>query len=85
MVEKDVLDIFSFEKQVSTEYLTQIFKTSRPGIETDGYSVHYEIPDNASDNVVACTEDLHQEGRLVAYMIKDNAIVAVIGYKELQV
>lgn len=83
MAGKDVLDIFSNEKQVSLEYLTQIFKASKPGIETDGYSVHYEIPENASDNVRACTEDLHQEGRLVAYMVKDNAIVAIIGYKEL--
>lgn len=79
-----VLDIFSWlsAKEISLEQLQQIFMDYKSGIYHKGYTLLSELPDNAAENVIACKNVLQAEGKKVAYILKDENIIAVIAYKE---
>lgn len=79
-----VLDIFSWlsEKEISLEQLQQIFMDYKSGIYHKEYAVLSGLPDNASENVITCKNELQAEGKKVAYILKDKNIIAVIAYKE---
>lgn len=79
-----VLDIFSWlsAKEISLEQLQQIFMDYKLCIYHKGYTVLSELPDNAAENVIACKNELQAEGKKVAYILKDESIIAVIAYKE---
>lgn len=79
-----VLDIFSWlsAKEISLERLEQIFIDYKSGSYNSEYVVLDELPDKAAENVVNCKNELLEEGKNVAYILKDENIVAVIGYKE---
>ena len=79
----DILDIFSWlpEKEMSLEKIEEIVKDLYIGVSHEGYSVEYELPSQANTNIIDVTEDLIQEGKQVCFLLKDNQIISVIGYK----
>ena len=78
-----VLDVFSMlpAKELSIEQIEGIVKNSFDGIINDTYAVVHELPDNAEGNTVELINDLLREGRQVAYIMRQDIIVAVVGYK----
>lgn len=80
----EVLDIFSWlpEKQITLEQLEQIFKDYKSGIYNSEYTVITEKPDDISENILNSINELIEEGKKVAYILKGEDIIAVIGYRE---
>lgn len=39
------------------------------------------MPKHSNDNVINMAKDLQSEGRRVCYLLRDNTVIAVIGYK----
>lgn len=78
------LDIFSWlsAKEISLERLEQIFIDYKSGSYNSEYVVLDELPDKAAENVVNCKNELLEEGKSVAYILKEENIVAVRGYRE---
>ena len=78
-----VLDVFSMlpAKELSIEQIEGIVKNSFDGIINDTYAVVHELPDNAESNIKECTNDLQKEGKRVAYLMQNDLVVSVVGYK----
>lgn len=78
-----VLDVFSMlpAKELSTEQIEDIFLKSCDGIANDTYTVVHKLPDNAESNAIECTNDLLKEGKQVVYLIQNDSLVSVVGYK----
>lgn len=78
-----VLDVFSMlpVKELSIEQIEDIFKKSFDGVINDIYAVIHELPDNAESNIIECTNDLLKEGKRVAYLMQNDLVVSVVGYK----
>lgn len=79
-----VLNIFSWlpAKEISLEQLEQIFTDYKSGSYNEEYIVLFELPSNATENIIACKDKLLKEGNSIAYILKEKNIIAVIGYKE---
>ena len=41
----------------------------------------HKLPDNAESNAIECTNDLLKEGKQVAYLMQNDSLVSVVGYK----
>lgn len=82
--EMKVLNIFSWRsaKEISLEQLEQIFIEYTTGSYNREYVVLSEIPNNATESILTCKDELLKEGNSVAYILKEENIIAVIGYKE---
>lgn len=80
----EITDIYSYlpKTEMSLADLEQIFNDYFVGVYDDVYAVSLEIPDNACENALMCKKELNEEGKNVAFILKDFKIVAVIGYKE---
>ena len=78
-----VLDVFSMlpAKELSIEQIEGIVKNSFDGIINDTYAVVHELPDNAESNIIECTNDLLKEGKQVAYLMQNDLVLSVVGYK----
>lgn len=79
-----VMDIFSWlpAQEISLEQLEQIFLNYKTGLCDNTYTVLSETPSTANENILNCRRTLVEEGKKVAYILKDENIIAVIGYKE---
>lgn len=79
-----ILDIFSWlpKKEIDIDELKTIFLKSFEGIKDDVYEVVYEISDNAGVNVIEATNELMNEQKLVAYIKREDMVVALIGYTQ---
>ncbi len=79
-----VLDVFSWlpAQVVSTEQLEQIFVKHKNGLCDDTYNISSQIPCNATECVLNCRNELVEEGKEVACVLKGEVIIALIGYKE---
>lgn len=79
-----VLDVFSWlpESEVSTRVLEHIFLEYMNGAYISDYQVSLSMPSDVDDRVLDAQFCLEEEGRLAAYILKENNVVAVIGYKE---
>ena len=79
-----VLDVFSYLPaiELSIEQIEDIFLKSCEGEMDDTYTVVHELPDNAESNTVECTNDLLREGKQVAYLMRQDSLVSVVGYKK---
>ena len=73
-----VTDIFSWvpAKELALEQLEQIFINGK----NDEYEVSTDCK-GASVEALACQRELASEGKKVAYILKDENLIAVIGYK----
>ena len=38
-------------------------------------------PINANENVISCSNDFISEGRSICYLVMNNEVIAVVGYK----
>ena len=79
-----VLDIFSWlpAKEISLEQLEQIFIDCKSGIYNSEYIVLSELPNNVSEDILTCKNELLKEGKKVAFILKEEKVIAVIGYQE---
>ena len=78
-----IFDVFSWlpRHEMDIEELIEIFKKSSEGIIDDVYKVLYDLPDNVGDNIVEAKTELISEGKKVAYIKREDAVIALIGYK----
>ena len=79
-----VLDIFSWlpAKEISLEQLEQIFIDYKSGNFNSGYIVLSEHLNTVSEDILTCKNDLLKEGKNVAFILKEEKVIAVIGYQE---
>ena len=79
-----VLDIFSWlpAKQISLEQLEQIFIDYKSGNFNSGYIVLSEHLNTVSEDILTCKNELLKEGKNVAFILKEEKVIAVIGYQE---
>lgn len=80
-----ILDVISWlpEAEVSQRELEEVFMNYMEGKnEPMEYDVAFSMPDNVNDNVLDANYYLTEEGRKAAFILRDNQVVAVIGYKE---
>ena len=79
-----VLDIFSWlpAKEISLEQLEQIFINYKAGNFNSEYIVLSEHPNTVSEDILTCKNDLLKEGKNVAFILKEEKVIAAIGYQE---
>lgn len=80
-----ILDVISWlpETEVSQRELEEVFMNYMEGKnEPMEYEVAFSMPDNVNDNVLDADFYLTEEGKKSAFILRDNQVVAVIGYKE---
>jgi len=80
-----ILDVISWlpETEVSQRELEEVFMNYMEGKnEPMEYDVAFSMLDNVNDNVLDANYYLTEEGRKAAFILRDNQVVAVIGYKE---
>ncbi len=79
-----VLDIFSWlpAKEMSLEKLEQIFEEYYAGTYNGEYTISLETPYNIGKDILNCRTELIEEGKKTGYILKDNNIIALIGYRD---
>lgn len=79
-----VLDIFSWlpAKEMSLEQLEQIFEEYYIGTYKGEYIISFETPCNIGKDILNCRAELMVEGKKIGYILKDDIIIALIGYSE---
>ncbi len=80
----EVLDIFSWlpAKEMSLEQLEKIFEEYFNGTYRGEYTISIETPCNIGKNILNCRAELMEEGKKTGYILKDDKIIALIGYRE---
>lgn len=79
-----ILDVISWlpAEEISQKELEEIFMGYMNGLATEGYKVSQTMPENVTDNVLDADFYITEEGRKSAFILKDDIVIAVIGYKE---
>ena len=82
-----VLDIFSWlpAEKVSLEEVKSVFMNYKNGIEIDEFVVLEDLPENVSEYIVECMEGVKHEGKKVATLIKEDKVVALVGYQDMEI
>lgn len=80
----NILDICSWmpANELSLERIEEIVLSlnSREPNE-EGYSLEMKLPISANEKVISCSNDFISEGRSIYYLLKNNEVIAVVGYK----
>ena len=78
-----ILDVFSWlpQKEIDIDELKTIFLKSLQGIKDDDYEVVFEIHDNVEVNIIEAANELMSDEKLVAYIKREDTVVAIVGYK----
>lgn len=78
-----ILDVFSWlpQKEIDIDELKTIFLKSLEGIKDDDYEVFFEILDNVEVNIIEAANELMSDEKLVAYIKREDTVVAIVGYK----
>lgn len=80
----DILDICSWvpANELSLEEIEEIVLSLNSGKPNEeGYSLDMKLPINANENVTSCSNDFISEGRRICYLLINNEVIAVVGYK----
>lgn len=79
-----VLDTFSWlpAKEISLQQLEQIFIDYKSGIYNSEHIVLSELPNNVSEDILTCKNELLKEWKKVTFILKGERVIAVIGYQE---
>lgn len=80
----DILDICSWvpANELSLEKIEEIVLSLNGGKSNEeGYSLEMKLPINANENVISCSYDFISEGRRICYLLMNNEVIAVVGYK----
>lgn len=77
-----ISDVLSWvpKKEIDYDELTTVFLNSVDGIKDSVYEVVYEIPNDVVSNVIEASNELANEGKFVAYIKREELVVALIGY-----
>lgn len=79
-----ILDICSWlpAKELSLERIEEIVLSLSSGESTEeGYSLEMKSPINANENVISCSKNFSSKGRSICYLLINNEVIAVVGYK----
>lgn len=80
----DILDICSWvpANELSLEKIKEIVLSLNGGKSNEeDYSLEMKLPINANENVISCSNDFISEGRRICYLLMNNEVIAVVGYK----
>ena len=79
-----VLDIFSWlpAKEMSLEQIEKIFEEYFKGTYKGEYIISLETPCNIGKDILNCRAELMEEGKKTGQILKDDNIIALIGYRE---
>ncbi|MEZ3432969.1 MAG: hypothetical protein K1W36_22645 [Lachnospiraceae bacterium] len=80
----NILDICSWmpANELSLEKIEEIVLSLNSGKPNEeGYSLEMKLPINANENVISCSNDFISEGRSICYLVMNNEVIAVVGYK----
>ena len=78
-----ILDVISWlpKKEIDIDELKTIFMKSFECIKDNTFEVVYDISDNVGENIINVSNELINEGKLVAYIKREDIVVAIVGYK----
>ena len=82
----DVLDIFSWlpKEEMTLEEIESIaIELYRTRNGKTGFSLEMQVPQGADENVIGVKKELVNEGKKVCFLMKDGAVIAAIGYKDI--
>ena len=80
----DILDICSWvpANELNLEKIKEIVLSLNGGKSNEeGYSLEMKLPINANENVISCSNDFISESRRICYLLMNNEVIAVVGYK----
>lgn len=79
-----VTDLFSWlpENELSKKELENLFMNYMNGRNVSTHQVTFSMPEDVTDYVLDAQFYLTEEGRKVAYILKEEHVIAVVGYKE---
>ena len=69
-------------EKMSLEQLENIFEEYFNGTYKGEYIISLETPCNVGRDILNCIEELIEEEKKIAYILKDNNIIALIGCRE---
>ena len=81
---KGVIQTFSTKGTFISDNIDEIkkiFLKSLEGIKDDDYEVFFEILDNVEVNIIEAANELMSDEKLVAYIKREDTVVAIVGYK----
>lgn len=80
----EVLDIFCWlpAKEINLKQLEQIFMEYYVGNYKGEYIISFETPCDIGRDILDCRKELMEEEKKVGYILKNDNIVAMIGYRE---
>lgn len=80
----DILGICSWvpANELSLEEIEEIVLSLNSGKPNEeGYSLDMKLPINANENIINCSNHFISEGRRICYLLINNEVIAVVGYK----
>ena len=79
-----ILDVISWlpKKEIDIDELKTIFLKSFECVENTTYEVVYNIPDDVGEDIIAASNELINEGKLIAYIKHEDTVIALVSYKE---
>ena len=78
-----VTDIFGYGDRNSINLLEIedcVMDTLNGNVKKHNYEIHFEVPIKASDYMKEASDMLARENKEIAYVTKDESIIAVVGY-----
>ena len=78
-----IFDVISWlpKKEIDIDELKTIFMKSFECVKDNTYEVVYDISGNVGENIINASDELIDEGKLVAYIKREDIVVAIVGYK----
>lgn len=79
-----ILDVISWlpKKEIDIDELKTIFLKSFECVENTTYEVVYNIHDDVGEDIIAASNELINEGKLIAYIKHEDTVIALVSYKE---
>ena len=80
-----ILDMFSWlpAHELSLEKIEDIFINYILGNQPDDrYMISHEFPENISEDILQYQKEATEAGKKVVCILKENILVALIGYRE---
>lgn len=80
----DILDIFSWlpEKELSLDEIESIvLELHSVKTNQSGFTLETKLPIDANEYVTSTQTELLSEGKKVCFLLRDNTVIAAIGYK----
>lgn len=82
-MEYKVTDIFGYGDRNSIhlrEIEDCVMNKLNGDVKKQDYEIYFEVPINASDDMKDASDMLARENKKIAYVTKDESVIAVVGY-----